>query len=111
MKFTKTTTLAFALLSTLAFSNTYAAKISDKMTFTAAIDYSLDQVKNSPYKTLHVKTTSGSFEGELVAKTKEVVILKTKTNSIHMKTGKEKVLMTYINISTITAISAYVLDK
>ena len=69
MKFTKTLSLALVLLSSFTLSNTVsAAKISDKMTFTSAIEYSLDQVKNSPYKSLHVQTTSGSFDGEFVTK-------------------------------------------
>ncbi len=104
------TILCTTFLST-AMTNASAGTPPADMDFPAAIKYSLESLDKSPYKTLEISTTSGSFSGEFVSKTKGVIILKTKTGSIHMKSSKEKLLMNYIDISTITAISVYVLDK
>jgi len=89
---------------------TATANASDK-DFSTAIENSLNQLKDSPYKELEVYTTSGSFSGSLVSQSGEVIVLKTKTGSTHLKSGKEKVLLTSIDVKTITAISVYVLSK
>jgi hypothetical protein len=83
--------------------------IPEKLSFSSAIKLSIEQLEKSPYKTLQVQTESGVFSGDYVNKTDEVLILKTKTNTIHMKSGKDKVVLTYINISSIIAISVFVL--
>jgi hypothetical protein len=83
----------------------------ENLSFSSAITLSLDQLDKSPYKSLDVQTVSGSFSGDFVSKTEEVLILRNKTNSIHMKSGKEKIILTYIDVSKITAISVYVLSE
>ncbi|HED36140.1 MAG TPA: hypothetical protein ENJ08_18245 [Gammaproteobacteria bacterium] len=87
-----------------------AANASDK-NFSSAIKSSLSQLESSPYKKLEVYTASGSFSGSLVSQSAEVIVLKTKTGSTHLKSGKEKILLTSIDVRTITAVSVYVLDK
>jgi len=87
------------------------AAASPEAGFSAAVKSTLAQLDKSPYKTLEVYTTSGSFSGELVSQSKDVIVLMTKTGSIHLKSNKKKILMTSVNVNTITAISIYVLDK
>lgn len=82
----------------------------DNLDFSTAISLSLDQLEKSPYKSLEVQTVSGTISGDFFSKSQEVLVLKTKTNNIHMKSGKEKIVLTYINISKITSISIYVLS-
>ncbi|VAW58559.1 hypothetical protein MNBD_GAMMA11-2512 [hydrothermal vent metagenome] len=79
--------------------------------FSAAIKNSLGQLEKSPYKALEVHTTSGSFSGEFVSQSKDVIVLKTKTGDFQMKLGKEKIRLTSIKVNSITAISVYVLDR
>lgn len=86
------------------------SQFSSDLSFSNAIDKSLALAKESSYTDINVVTSSGSFSGELVQKTKEVLILKTKTGNINLKTGKEKVLITFINLKTIESISAYTLE-
>jgi hypothetical protein len=106
---TKTLILSFFILIALTNANAEVV-ISEKLSFSSAIKLSIEQLEKSPYKTLEVQTESGVFSGDYVSKTDEVLLLRTKTNTIHMKSGKEKVILTYINISSITAISVFVLD-
>ncbi|VAW65375.1 hypothetical protein MNBD_GAMMA09-2949 [hydrothermal vent metagenome] len=111
MKSLQISSLICAIFLSLTISGANAGTPPADMEFPAAIKYSLDLLDKSPYKTLEISTTSGSFSGDFVSRTKGVIVLKGKTGSIHMKSGKEKLLMSYIDISTITAISIYVLDK
>jgi hypothetical protein len=112
MKKHRTLTLILSIFLLIALANVNAeVVIPENLSFSSAIKLSIEQLENSPYKTLEVQTEAGVFSGDYVSKTDEVLILKTKTNSIHMKSGKEKVILTYINISNITAISVFVLGE
>jgi len=109
----KTNTLLKSALILLMFAinNAYAeSQFSSDLSFSDAIDKSLSLAKEANYTEINVMTTSGPVSGELVKKTKEVLILKTKTGSTNLKTGKEKVLITFINLKTIESISAYTLE-
>lgn len=108
MKIFKITHVLIGVLLSMVVTTT--ANSSDK-DFSTAIENSLNQLKDSPYKELEVYTTSGSFSGKLFSQSVEVIVLKTKTGSTHLKSGKEKMLLTSIDVKTITAISVYILDK
>ena len=98
----------FLMLTTMSVHSDSATPRN--MFFSSALTLCLEQLEKSPYKTLVVQTVSGAFSGDFESKTKDFLILKTKTDSIHMKSGKEKLVLTYIDISKITAISVYVLS-
>ncbi len=108
MKTFKMTHVLLGVLLSMILTATANASDND---FSTAIENSLNQMKGSPYKELEVYTTSGSFSGNLVSQSASVIVLETKTGSTHLKSGKEKVLLTSIDVKTITAISVYVLDK
>lgn len=112
MKQQKLLTLILSFFLLLTMTSVYSdSVIPENLSFSSAITLSLDQLEKSPYKSLEVQTVSGVFSGDFVSKTKDVLVLKSKTNSIHMKSGKEKVVLTYIDVSKITAISVYVLSE
>lgn len=82
----------------------------DKMSIEDAVNAALAQVKLSVYKDVEVMTTAGSVSGELVKRAGDVLILKKKTGSIHMKSDKEKVSFILIDIKKIVDISFYTLE-
>ncbi len=85
------------------------ANIPKNMNFADVIEHSLGLLDKSPYAELQIHTTSGSFTGNYVSKSKDVLVLSWETDMTHMKTGKEKIQMIFIKIETITAVSIYVL--
>ncbi len=97
----------------LIFTISYAqadSRFPSDLNFSQAIDKSLALAQKSGYSEISVVTSSGSASGEVVQKNKDVLILKTKTGRTNLKTGKEKVLLTFVNISTIESISVYILE-
>ncbi len=82
----------------------------DQMSMDGAIDAVLAQVEKANYKDIEVMTTAGSFSGEFVKKSGEVLILKKKTGSIHLATQKEKARYMVIDLKEIAGISFYRLD-
>jgi len=89
----------------LFISNAYAKPpFPSDLSFSDAIDRSLALVNKGTYKNITILTSSGTLTGELLQKTKEVLILKTKTGSINLNSGKEKVQMSFVDIKTIESI-------
>lgn len=110
MNFFKITLTSLALFSLLTVSNANAKEYPSDLTFENAISETILALESSTYKDISVVTTAGSLVGEFVKKTKEVLILKQYTGSIHSKTGKEKVHLTFIKLDSITAISISILE-
>lgn len=111
VKLRKTITTAFfACLWSLTFSVHGETHFADKMAMEDAVDSALKLVDGSVYKEIEVLTQAGRFSGELVKRSGDVLILKTKTGSIHMKTNKEKINYVLVNIKSIVGISFYTLD-
>jgi hypothetical protein len=111
VKFRKSiTTALFACLFSLTFSLQAETHFSDQMTMEDAVDSALKLVDDSVYKEIEVLTEAGRFSGELVKRSGDVMILKTKTGSIHLKTNKEKINYVLVNIKSIVGISFYSLD-
>ncbi|RJG50705.1 hypothetical protein [Motilimonas pumila] len=80
------------------------------MSFDAAISQSIIDAKSSGYKEIVVSTTAGAFRGEYVQQTSEVLVLKQHTGNTHLKSGKEKLQLSYIRLDSIVAVSAYTLE-
>lgn len=80
------------------------------MTFDAALSQSVIDAKSSGYQELIVATTGGVFRGEFVQQTNEVLVLKQNTGTTHLKTGKEKIALSYIRIDTIVAVSVHTIE-
>lgn len=103
------------LISALLFSCTTTQVFADSnfsptLKFDDVIDKSLSLIKESGYKNIDVITRSGSFSGEFINKTEEVLILKMKTGSTNLKAGKEKMQLSLIRLDSIEAISIYILE-
>jgi hypothetical protein len=111
MKLRKTIAAAvFACLLILGFSSYAEPVFSDKMTMGDALNTALKQVGSSAYKDVEVMTHAGHVSGELVKRSGDVLILKTKTGRIDMKTNKEKINYILVDTKSVVGISFYTLD-
>jgi hypothetical protein len=111
VKLRKTIAAAFfACLMTLAFSAYAEPDFSDKMLMGDALNTALKQVDLSVYKDIEVLTHAGRVSGELVKQSGEVLILKTKTGRIDLKTNKEKINYVLVDTKSVVGISFYTLD-
>lgn len=97
----------FILFSSSAMAE---AAFPDTMNMSSAISNVISQVGKSDYKEIEVVTKGGSLSGEFVKQSGTVLILKRRTNSINMKTNKEKIQYTLIDINSIMSIGFYSLD-
>lgn len=102
----------FSLLFLLLITNfAYAdTQFSSDLTFKDAINQSLSMVEKATYKDIHVATANGVMTGELVSKTKDVIILKSKTGRMNLKTNKEVTVLTFIDLSKVELISINILE-
>jgi hypothetical protein len=80
------------------------------LTFANAVEQSILAVESSAYKNIQVMTNAGVISGEFAQKTNDVLILKEYTGSTHVKTGKEKVALTFIKLDSIVSVSVYILE-
>lgn len=103
-------TSVFLILISLTTPALAETNIPSKLNFKNAIDKSLSMIKESSYKDITVITNGGSLTGEYVKKTKEVLVLKSKTGSINLKSNKEKIIYIFVDLKSIVAISVNVLE-
>jgi len=89
---------------------TVSNKYAEDLNFNDSIEQSILAAQNSGYKEISVSTDNGTFIGEYVQKTNEVLILRENTGTIHSNSGKEKVRLSFIKLESILAISVYILE-
>jgi hypothetical protein len=100
----------FACLLSLTFSAYAEPEFSDMVSMDDALNTALKQVDGSVYKDVEVLTCSGRVSGEVVKRSGNVLILKTKTGRTDMKTNKEKINYILVDTESIVGISFYTLD-
>ncbi len=104
---------AVALIAYLLFQIDYIyadTEFSGQMSMPEAIDAALKMVEESVYKDVEVLTNAGRISGELVKRSGDVLILKTMTGVVHLKTNKEKINYVLVNVNAIVGISFYSLN-
>lgn len=75
-----------------------------------AIKNVIAQVRKSEYKQIEVTTTNGTFSGELVKQSGDVLILRQMTGNMNLKHNKERVQYILVNLGAVTGISFHTLD-
>lgn len=85
-------------------------KFPDEMKMADAIKNVIAQARKSEYKQVEVVTAGGTFSGEIVKQSGDVLILKQMTGKMNLKHNKERVQYFLVNISAVTGISFHVLD-